>query len=204
MFAFERKTVLKEELNFPGLIPEKYIHLMSLLSLLGLMSMLFFSNLTDVQKLICLPLVILSARIIAVDLCHQLILNIYVFPLIILGLILPQYFGLTTWASSYISVGCVILFMLCVMGLQKLSTGKAGVGMGDYKFMILMALWLGGSGLLTAVFIAFLISLPLFFIPKKGEVFVPMAPGLVTGFFAVLCYQNQIENLLLKLFTAIH
>lgn len=203
MFAFERKTVAEDELNFPGLISPKFSGITTLVFLALYIAFIFFADLEITQQLALIPIAILGARIVALDLSHQLILNIYSLPLLALGLFLPQLIDLVTWSSSYTALGVVIGFMLCVMGLQKLSTGTAGVGMGDYKFLMVMALWLGGSKLVLALPIMFICSFPLIFISKKEDQFMPMGPGLVTALILLICYGSQIESLLIQLITAI-
>lgn len=203
MLAFERRTVSEDELHFPGLFSSKFSGLITLIALVLFSALIYFSDLTDASKLSLIPIAILGARIVALDLCHQLILNIYSLPLLVLGLFLPQMLNLVSWQSSYTALGFVFAFMFTVMGLQKLTTGKAGVGMGDYKFLMVMALWLGGGKLLLALPFIFLCSLPLLLITKKEDQFMPMGPGLVTTLILLTCYGSQIESLIIKAISAI-
>lgn len=203
MLGFERKTVSEDELNFPGLFPAKSSGFITVFALILFSALIYFSDLTDSAKLSLIPIAILGARIVALDLCHQLILNIYSLPLLALGLFLPQMLNIVSWQSSYTALGFVFAFMFTVMGLQKLTTGKAGVGMGDYKFLMVMALWLGGGKLLLALPFIFLCSLPLLFITKKEDQFMPMGPGLVTTLILLICYGSQIESLIINAISAI-
>lgn len=90
-----------------------------------------------------------------------------------------------------------LLIIGCFLGaLHFLSRGK-WLGLGDVKFGLLMALWLGSPKVVVALFFAFVIggifsAILLVLRKKKLKSQIPFGPFLVAGTFIALLWGEQI------------
>ncbi len=77
----------------------------------------------------------------------------------------------------------IVIFLICML-LNFIM--KNAVGMGDIKLLILMALYIGDSGIIPAIvfslFVSFFISIYFLITGKKGKKdVIPFAPSVVAG-----------------------
>lgn len=80
-------------------------------------------------------------------------------------------------------LAAVVIFLICML-LNFIM--KNAVGMGDIKLLVLMALYIGDSGIIPAIvfslFISFFISVYFLITGKKGKKdIIPFAPAVLTG-----------------------
>ena len=200
MLKIERTTIAAEELNYGGLVPNKYLNLTTLVSLIILLAVILVKAPLELSatNAILLASAVLSARLIAFDFCYFLLLNIYTLPLIILGLLFSYLEPNLSLTSSLYGVGVALGINIALILISLAFTrGKSGVGMGDLKFLLASGAFLGTEGLIISLMLATFISLPLSFITKKGD--LPLGPGLIIAFWLTFLFKNDILGLLMAL-----
>ena len=77
----------------------------------------------------------------------------------------------------------IVIFLICML-LNFIM--KNAIGMGDIKLLILMALYIGDSGIIPAIvfslFVSFFISIYFLITGKKGKKdVIPFAPSVLAG-----------------------
>ena len=204
MFGFEKKYVNPDEID-QGLLPPKYMGTLTLLLfILFIATSQYLSPAFNwVQYSVWGALALLSARLLVIDLSHLLLLNIYVLPLAILGLIAGPYIHHITYVDSLIGLlaGAAIAFGL--YGLMRLLSKTADFGMGDLKLIIAIGPWLGVFHLMIAIGISSIVALimSLFFARNQP---MPFGPALIVSLWIMLLGAPYIESLLFRLSMLIH
>ena len=124
-------------------------------------------------------------RISVADFRRRIIPDAYLFPLLLLGLIVIHFFPwICTSAESV--VGAVMGYTLAsIIGVifeyfskDKLNTP---IGMGDIKLLSVAGLWLGTTGLAIALIFACIFGAV--WARNKKQRFIPLAPCLFMGGF---------------------
>ncbi len=154
---------------------------------------LFYNNLLfDNIKLISLFIILCPAayfdwdkhiipnKLIAVALCLRIL--IFIFEIILN----------TTNAFMYCLGELVSAVVIFIIGFLCSLIIKGSVGMGDVKLMSVMALFLGATGIICAVFVSLLISflyciIVLITKKKHRKDIIPFAPSLLLGTYVSIC-----------------
>ncbi|WP_300768534.1 A24 family peptidase [uncultured Bifidobacterium sp.] len=134
-------------------------------------------------------LALASIAIAAIDLDHQLILNVIVYPLAIVTLALLTIASAGTGEWHRLVRALISAVVLAAFYLLLGIIWKGGMGMGDVKLSALLGLvlgWLGIAQLITGAFAAFLIGGVIAVVElAKGRVKlkggIPFGPSMVAG-----------------------
>jgi len=133
-----------------------------------------------------------------IDIEHQLILDKLSLPLIWLGLFINS-FGI--WATpSQAILGAIFgyLVLWAVFQGYRLTTGKEGMGYGDFKLLAVLGAWFGAMSLAQIILFAALISIAITIILKiysksfQWNQPVPFGPSLSLSGLVVLFFGNQV------------
>ena len=124
-------------------------------------------------------------RISVADFRRRIIPDAYLFPLLLIGLMVVSYFPWVCTMDESI-VGAVTGYALAgIVGLvfEKYHKDKIDtpIGMGDIKLMAVAGLWLGTTGLAIALMFACLFGTV--WGRKNKQRFIPFAPFLFIGSF---------------------
>ncbi len=131
-------------------------------------------------------------RISVADFRRRIIPDAYLFPLMLIGLIITHFFPwICTTAESV--AGAVLGYALAaIIGIifERLATDKTNtpIGMGDIKLLAVAGLWLGTTGLAIALVFACIFGM--IWGHQHKQKFIPFAPFLFAGgflsFFTIL------------------
>lgn len=119
------------------------------------------------------------------DFRRRIIPDVYLFPLLLIGLILINYFpwpitlaeGAIAAASGYVLA--LIIGKIFVFAKRKSNSIDTPIGMGDIKLISVGGLWLGVTGLSLALVFACLTG-GIWGLVKKQK-FIPFAPFFLVG-----------------------
>lgn len=133
----------------------------------------------------------LCYKIAKTDMRRRIIPDGYLFPLLIIGVIITTFFPWPTNIESG-AVGMAFGYMLAaVVGLifDKILTHKdpnaeSPIGMGDIKLISVGGLWCGPTGLAIALVLACAFGATWAY--RKKQKFIPFAPFFVIGGFLSL------------------
>jgi len=150
-----------------------------------------FSWETLLVSIYCCLLIIISG----IDLEHHKVLNILVFPAIVLGLIMIPVMHLADF-WSYLGgagLGFGVLFLIAILA-------PGSMGMGDVKMIVFLGLAVGFPEIIIVLFIAFilggLVSGILLALKKLGpKDQVAFAPYLALGGFITMLYGTQLIDM---------
>ena len=127
----------------------------------------------------------LSIRISLEDFAHRIIPDKYLFPLLLVGLILISYFNhpitfpqATIGATFGYTVATLIGILFAHFQHANRSCPPA-IGMGDIKLIGVGGLWLGTNGLALALIIACITGA--IWARAKNQKFIPFAPFFLLG-----------------------
>lgn len=127
-----------------------------------------------------------------IDLDHQLLPDVIIFPVLWLGLILSLFDVFIDSKTSIIGAVAGYLVLWAVYHGFKLFTGKEGMGQGDFKLLALLGAWLGWQYLGLIVLLSSLVGATLGMTlismnKQQRETPIPYGPYLaVAGFIALL------------------
>ncbi len=121
-----------------------------------------------------------------IDLQHQLLPDAIVFPLLWLGLLLSPLGAFSDPVSSITGAAAGYLALWSVYWAFKLTTGKEGMGYGDFKLLAAIGAWAGWQILPVVVLIASatgaLVGLALIVLGRhKRGTPIPFGPYLAAG-----------------------
>lgn len=124
-------------------------------------------------------------RISVADFRRRIIPDAYLFPLLLIGLVVTHFFPWVCTTAESIA-GAVFGYALAsIVGVlfEKFSTDKINtpIGMGDIKLLAVAGLWLGTSRL--AIALVFSCIFGIIWARKKKQKFIPFAPFLCLGGF---------------------
>ena len=133
----------------------------------------------------------LTYKIAKTDMRRRIIPDGYLFPLLIIGVIITTFFPWPTNIESG-AVGMAFGYMLAaVVGLifDKILTRKnpkaeSPIGMGDIKLISVGGLWCGPTGLAIALVLACIFGATWAY--RKKQKFIPFAPFFIIGGFLSL------------------
>lgn len=158
---------------------------------LGWLGIIFIYGLT-VEGIAAILIFSVSLVVTLIDLEHYLILNNILIFLFLCGIIFHFCAKDLNLIGRIIGmiVGFGIPFVLAVIS-------RGGMGGGDIKLCAVMGFWLGFPGVFQAIFIGALlgsiigISLLITKVKKRKDP-IPFGPFLVTGFFIIFLFQEQL------------
>ncbi len=133
----------------------------------------------------------LSYKIAKTDMRRRIIPDGYLFPLLIIGVIITTFFPWPTNIESG-AIGMAFGYMLAaIVGLvfDKILTRKnpkaeSPIGMGDIKLISVGGLWCGPTGLAIALVLACIFGATWAY--RKKQKFIPFAPFFIIGGFLSL------------------
>lgn len=127
-----------------------------------------------------------------IDFDHQLLPDSITLPMLWLGLLLSEFGIFTTTDSSIIGAIAGYLSLWIVYQLFKLTTGKEGMGYGDFKLLALFGAWLGWQYLPLIILLSSLtgavIGIGMILLFKRDRALpMPFGPYLaIAGWIALL------------------
>ncbi len=187
MWGFEKKFIAKEEIE-EGILAEKYfLPLTIFLTIVFIISILFAKNLIF-PYWVYIIIACIFARLIAIDLRHFILPDVYTLPLLILGLIIPPLTSNISFLDVIIggAVGFAVPFSLAY-GMYLWKGTSAGLGGGDIKLMAACGAWLGLINLPFLIMLTCIISLVISLFAFKNN-HIPFGPGLCISMWILLLF----------------
>lgn len=137
-----------------------------------------------------------------IDLDTQLLPDDITLPLLWLGLLFNLNTGFTDIQSAVIGAVAGYLILWSVYWLFKLTTGKEGMGYGDFKMLAAIGAWFGWpmipAVILLSSIAASIIGIALIVFAKHGRSSaIPFGPYLALGGIVALFWGNQLSKLYL-------
>ena len=126
-----------------------------------------------------------GTKIYIADFRRRIIPDVYLFPLLLTGLVLTTFYQWPISISDAIIGGVFGYTISTVIGLifdwrtQKNSKNIAPIGMGDIKLITTGGIWLGTSGLATTLIIACILGT--IWGRRHHQRFIPFAPFFLIG-----------------------
>jgi leader peptidase (prepilin peptidase)/N-methyltransferase len=140
----------------------------------------------------------------AIDIDTQLLPDDLTLPLLWLGLLLNLNGAFTSLESALIGAVAGYLVLWSVYWLFKLTTGKEGMGYGDFKLLAALGAWLGWPMLpliiLSSSIVGAVVGISLIVVTKMGRnVPIPFGPYLAGGGVIALFWGQSITQSYLQL-----
>jgi len=141
----------------------------------------------------------------AIDIDTQLLPDDITLPLIWLGLLVNVYNGFAPLQSAVIGAIAGYLSLWAVYWLFKLSTGKEGMGYGDFKLLSAIGAWLGWKLLPVVILLSSLVGaivgIGLIAFTRHGRnTPIPFGPYLAAAGLIALYWGETINRTYLQLF----
>ena len=142
-----------------------------------------------------------------IDLDTQLLPDDITLPLLWLGLIFNLSNAFTSLPNAVIGAICGYLILWGVYWMFKLTTGKEGMGYGDFKLLAAIGAWLGWQMLplviLLSSVVGAVVGITLIVAVKHGrDIPIPFGPYLAGGGLIALFWGNYLTQSYLHLFSA--
>ena len=125
-------------------------------------------------------------RISVADWRRRIIPDIYLFPLLLIGLIVVHFFPYIITAGDAIIAAFFGYFLSAIIGQsfkaiknKKKQTDEIPIGMGDIKLMATGGIWLGTTGLAATLVITCIAGL--IWGKYKKQKFIPFAPFFIAS-----------------------
>jgi len=139
-----------------------------------------------------------------IDIDTQLLPDSITLPMLWLGLLLNIGGTFTSLPSAVIGAAAGYLSLWSVYWIFKLTTGKEGMGFGDFKLLAAIGAWLGWKLLplviLLSSFVGAVIGILLIVIRKHGRnVPIPFGPYLAAAGLIAMLWGNELNNVYLGL-----
>ncbi|MDH2916316.1 MAG: A24 family peptidase [Gallionella sp.] len=139
-----------------------------------------------------------------IDFDTQLLPDSITLPLLWLGLILNLNGALTTLPNALIGAVAGYLVLWSVYWLFKLTTGKEGMGFGDFKLLAAIGAWLGWTMLPLVILLSSLVGavvgITLILLTKHGRnIPIPFGPYLAGGGLIALFWGQALTQSYLQL-----
>lgn len=139
-----------------------------------------------------------------IDFDTQLLPDDITLPLLWIGLLINLGDGFTDINSSIIGAVFGYLSLWLIYWCFKITTGKEGMGYGDFKLLAVIGAWFGWKMLplviLLSSFVGAVIGIGLIIIAKqKRNIPIPFGPYLVGGGLIALFWGNQLNRTYLDL-----
>ena len=132
--------------------------------------------------LLLIVAVVLSGLICRADFRRRIIPDVYLFPLLLIGLVITNFYPwpITPGDGAIAAIFGYVITAIIGYVFEKIKPGKtAPIGMGDIKLIAVVGIWLGTTGLATSLIVACIAGL-IWGIFKKQK-FIPFAPFLIFG-----------------------
>jgi leader peptidase (prepilin peptidase) / N-methyltransferase len=156
--------------------------------------------------LLTLSLLVFTGLLICltfIDIDTKLLPDNLVYPLLWLGLIVNSFGLITDLQSAVYGALWGYLSLWSIFWLFKLTTGKEGMGYGDFKLLAALGAWLGWQKLLLIVILssvagAILGIIILMLSKKDKDTTLPFGPYLAIAGFITLIWGNDLLGSYLK------
>lgn len=126
----------------------------------------------------------LSVKISIADFHRRIIPDAYLFPLMLIGLILISFYSFPINIQTA-TIGATFGYIMAVitgLAFEKIkNSDQSPIGMGDIKLMGVGGLWLGTNGLAIALIIACIMGI--IWSRQNKQKFIPFAPFFLFGGF---------------------
>ena len=137
-----------------------------------------------------------------IDMDTQLLPDNITLPLLWLGLLFNLNGGFTDIQSSIVGAAAGYLILWSIYWLFKLTTGKEGMGHGDFKMLAAIGAWFGWTMLPAVILLSSIagsiIGIGLILFAKKGRnTTIPFGPYLALGGIAALFWGTQLSHVYL-------
>jgi leader peptidase (prepilin peptidase) / N-methyltransferase len=137
-----------------------------------------------------------------IDIDHQLLPDSITLPMLWLGLILSLFSLFTSSDSSIIGAAAGYLSLWGIYQAFKLTTGKEGMGYGDFKLLALLGAWLGWQYLPVIILLSSLVGavvgVSLIVLAKKDRsIPIPFGPYLAAAGWIALLWGDELNGLYL-------
>lgn len=135
-----------------------------------------------------------------IDIDHQLLPDSIMLPILWLGLFLSLFNIFADSHSSIIGAVSGYLLLWTVYQLFKLTTGKEGMGFGDFKLLALLGAWIGWQYLLTIIllssFAGAIVGIAMVVLVKHDRnIPIPFGPYLAAAGWIALIWGNDINQI---------
>jgi leader peptidase (prepilin peptidase)/N-methyltransferase len=139
-----------------------------------------------------------------IDFDTQLLPDDITLPLLWLGLLLNLYSAYTSLSNAVVGVVAGYLILWCVYWAFKLTTGKEGMGYGDFKLLAAIGAWLGWQLLPLVILLSSLVGavvgIALIVFTKHGRhIPIPFGPYLAGGGLIALFWGQALTQSYLQL-----
>jgi leader peptidase (prepilin peptidase)/N-methyltransferase len=118
-------------------------------------------------------------------------------PLLWIGLLANVWATFTPLADAVLGAAVGYLILWSIYWLFKLTTGKEGMGYGDFKLLAAMGAWMGWKMLLPIILLSSLVGavvgVVLIWLARRGrEIPIPFGPYLAAAGFIALIYGDEL------------
>lgn len=145
---------------------------------------------------------ILSWSLIAasgIDLGHKLLPDSITLPLLWLGILMAFFDVFTDLESSVIGAMAGYMSLWSVYIIFKITTGKEGMGHGDFKLLAMLGAWMGWKVLfviiLTSSIVGALVGITMILLKKTSRgTQIPFGPYLAAAGWISLLYGDQLNK----------
>ncbi|MBI1364085.1 MAG: hypothetical protein GC134_08875 [Proteobacteria bacterium] len=191
-----------------GRVPQRFRALCTVALFLVLLAMAAprLPELNIVSIVYITLLAALLARTMAIDLSHFLLLDIYTFPILLLGLLSPFTFtNHGDWYDPFAGGALGLCFgfsVSFVVAKLKGDTITEHIGGGDIKMLAALGVWAGLGGFFPALTLAAFFGFGLAaFAQKDGN--TPYGPALGLAIWLMALYPDGVQLLFLRLYQSI-
>ena len=165
-----------------------------------------------IEALMAIGLTFTLVAISMIDYDHQLIPDSIVLPLVWIGLGMSLFHGTVGGTFLFVSpvdaiIGAIAgyLILWTVYQLFKLTTGKEGMGYGDFKLLAALGAWLGWQSLHLIVLFSAVVGaifgiLMIVFRGRDRQLPIPFGPYLAAAGWVTMLWGEQIWNAYLDKF----
>lgn len=189
LWPWEKRFVPARDI-LPGVIAPRHTLLLTLLLTGLLCAWWFVSDVPWGYVLLALP----CARLIALDLTHHILPDIYTLPLLITGAAIAGITatGDTSMLGFAVALGMGLLMLLAAWIFNQ----QAGVGGGDLKLLAAIGMWAGFPIILLVMALGCICSLPLLVVKQR---YIPLGPGLILAWWAWIMHKFFLLDLIMSL-----
>lgn len=195
MFKFERRFIAPDDIS-SGPINAQYCTKIWLFVTLFFACSVLICETSTIQLCLYLTLAPILARLLALDLCHLVLPDLYTIPIIITGLsisLIPS-LNIISFTESILGIfigGGAILLMTIL--LEKVNH-KSNMGGGDIKMIAAAGGFIGISLLPSYLWIACAVAFILYPLLKKNNFVISFGPALILSFWLLLLQPKIVEK----------
>ncbi len=134
-----------------------------------------------------------------IDLDEMLLPDTLTLSMLWIGLLIAAFAPKISLEDAVIGAATGYLSLFSVYWLFKLTTGKEGMGFGDFKLLAAIGAWVGWQHLAIVILLSSVVGavvgLTLMFIQRKdGNLAIPFGPYLAAAGFLTMLYGNDIAT----------